>query len=62
MAAQDSGYSSELLEFAQNNGGNNGGNNGNDGKTRMNPWLGMVEIPPIKIMMTGGWFSVMSWW
>ena len=27
------------------------------GKTIINhPWLGMVNIPPIKMMMTGGWF------
>ena len=28
------------------------------GKTRINqPWLGMVAIPPIKMVMTGGWYE-----
>ena len=25
----------------------------------IHPWLGMVNIPPIKMVMTGGWFIVL---
>ena len=32
----------------------------NVGKTVSYPWLGMVIIPPTRMLMTGGWFMIVS--